>query len=345
MISVKLRDYLIRRILLAIPVVLGVLVITFVLSYWVGNPIALYITERTPDERIPIIMHEHGLDQPLYIQFFYYLRDIFSGDWGYSRTAHMDVTQAIATYLPATIELALVAMIIAVIVGIPLGIISATKKDKPVDHVLRVVALAGVSMPIFWFALMLKMIFFFQLNQMGLPHLPESGRFSIGYVDYGFGPTGFILVDALITGDIVLFFDALVHLILPATALAYLSLAVIMRMMRSSMLEVLKEDYITLARAKGLRERVVIYKHALRNALIPTVTVIGLAFGGLISGAVLTETIFNWYGMGQWSTSSIMGSDIPSISAFVLIVAIVYVSANLLVDMLYGSLDPRIRYG
>ncbi|MGY5872194.1 MAG: ABC transporter permease [Candidatus Thorarchaeota archaeon] len=341
----KLRDYLIRRILLAIPVVLGVLIITFILSYWVGNPIALYITERTPEDRIAIIMREHGLDQPLYIQFFYYIRDIFTGDWGYSRTAHMDVTQAIAVYLPATIELSLVAMVIAIVVGIPLGIISATKKDKPVDHVLRVIALAGVSMPIFWFALMLKMIFFFQLNQMGLPSLPESGRFSVGYVTYGFGPTGFILIDALITGDLVLFFDAVIHLVLPASALAYLTLAVIMRMMRSSMLEVLKEDYITLARAKGLRERVVIYKHALRNALIPTITVIGLAFGGLMSGAVLTETIFNWYGMGQWSTTSIMGSDIPSISAFVLIVAIVYVTANLLVDMLYGTLDPRIRYG
>ena len=341
----KLRDYVIRRVLLAIPVVLGVLVITFILSYWVGNPIALYITERTPDARIPIIMREHGLDQPLYIQFFFYLRDIFTGDWGYSRSAHMDVSQAVATYLPATIELSLIAMIIAIVAGIPLGIVSATKKDKPTDHVLRVVALAGVSMPIFWFALMLKMIFFFQLNEMGLPHLPESGRFSIGYISYDYEPTGFLLIDALIKGDFRLLFDGLSHLVLPATALAYLTLAIIMRMMRSSMLEVLKEDYITLARAKGLKERVVIYKHALRNAMIPTITVIGLAFGGLMAGAVLTETIFNWYGMGQWSTTSIMGSDIPSISAFVLIVAIVYVSANLLVDLLYGALDPRIRYG
>ena len=256
----------------------------------------------------------------------------------------MDVIDAIAIKLPATIELALVAMVLAVIIGIPLGIVSATKKDKLADHVTRVFALAGVSMPIFWFALILKYVFYYQFFVWGLPFLPEGGRYSYEYINYT-PITNFLLIDSLITGNFVLLFDALIHLILPGFALGYLTLAVITRMMRSSMLEVLKEDYITLARSKGLRERVVIYKHALRNAMIPTVTVIGLAFGGLMTGAVLTETIFSWPGLGRWSTGAILTSDIPSINAFTLLVAFIFVAANLIVDLIYGALDPRIRYG
>ena len=340
----KLRDYIIRRLLLAIPVVIGVLAITFVLSYVVGNPITLYTTERTRPEAIPGIIAEHGLDRPIYIQFFYYLWDLLQGNWGYSRTARMDVTEAIVWKFPATIELSMFAMVLAVTIGIPLGIISATRKDKIADHVTRVFALAGVSMPIFWFALILKYIFYFQFFQLGLPFLPEGGRYSYEYIDYE-PITNFVLFDSLITGNFVLLFDALIHLVLPAFALGYLVLAIITRMMRSSMLEVLNEDYITLARSKGLRERVVIYKHALRNAMIPTVTVIGLAFGGLMTGAVLTETIFSWPGLGRWSTRAILTSDIPSINAFTLIVAFIFVGANLVVDLIYGALDPRIRYG
>jgi ABC-type dipeptide/oligopeptide/nickel transport system permease component len=340
----KLRDYIIRRLLLAIPVIIGVLAITFVLSYMVGDPLALYITERTPRGAIQGIIAQHGLDQPVYIQFFYYLRDIAEGDWGYSRSAAMPVSQAIATKLPATIELSIFAMVFAVVLGIPLGILSATKKDQISDHITRVIALAGVSMPIFWFALILKYVFFYQFNQWGLPFLPEGDRYSYAYIPYT-PITNFLLIDSLITFNFRLFFDAIVHLILPGLALGYLTLAVITRMMRSSMLEVLKEDYITLARSKGLRDRVVIYKHALRNAMIPTVTVIGLAFGGLMTGAVLTETIFSWPGVGRWSTRAILNSDIPSINAFTLLVAFIFVGANLIVDLVYGALDPRIRYG
>ncbi|RLI54228.1 MAG: ABC transporter permease [Candidatus Thorarchaeota archaeon] len=340
----KLRDYIIRRLLLAIPVVIGVLAITFVLSYVVGNPITLYTTERTRPEAIPGIIAEHGLDKPIYIQFFYYLWDLLQGNWGYSRTARMDVTEAISWKLPATIELAMVAMVFAIIVGIPLGIISATRKDKVPDHVTRVLALAGVSMPIFWFALIMKYVLYYQFFMWGLPYLPEGGRYSYEYIPYT-PLTNFVLFDSLITGNFLLFFDALIHLVLPGFALGYLTLAIITRMMRSSMLEVLKEDYITLARSKGLTERVVIYKHALRNAMIPTVTVIGLAFGSLMTGAVLTETIFSWPGLGRWSTRAILTSDIPSINAFTLLVAFIFVGANLIVDLVYGALDPRIRYG
>lgn len=343
----KLRDFILRRILLAIPVVFGVLTITWFLSHVIGDPLAMYITERTPDAAIPGIMESHGFNEPIYVQYFLYMTTLFQGDWGVSTSTGGDqpVLEVIAARFPATIELAMVAMIFAVVLGIPLGIISATRKDKPVDHFTRVFSLAGVSMPIFWFALMLKYVLFYQLNMAGLPFLPPGERYSLRNFDY-YPVTGFLLIDSLIFQfNGFLFIDALVHLIMPGFCLGYLTLAIITRMMRSSMLEVLKEDYITLAKSKGLTERVVIYRHALRNALIPTVTVIGLAFGGLMTGAVLTETIFNWPGLGRWATRAILNSDMAAINGFTLLVAIIFVTANLLVDLMYGALDPRIRFG
>jgi peptide/nickel transport system permease protein len=353
----KLRDFILRRILLAVPVILGVLTITWFLSYVVGNPLVMFITERTPDSAIPGIIHDHGFDQPLVIQYFLYLRSLLLGDWGvsYSTGGDRPVLEVIARKFPATIELSIVAMIFAVVLGIPLGILSATRKDKPVDHVTRVFSLAGVSMPIFWFALMLKYVFFYQFSIHGLPYLPSGDRIDnelwkavlqngVGY-DYNTSITGFVLVDSLLYGQPILFWNAILHLIMPGFCLGYMTLAVVTRMMRSSMLEVMKEDYITLARSKGLTERIVIYRHALRNALIPTVTVVGLAFGGLMSGAVLTETIFNWPGLGRWATQAIFMSDMAAINGFTLLVALVFVSANLIVDLAYGALDPRIRFG
>jgi peptide/nickel transport system permease protein len=350
----KLRDFVIRRMILAIPVVFGVVTITWILSYIVGDPIAMYITERTPPAAIPGIRAIHGLDEPLYVQYFYYISSLLRGDWGQSRSVggDMPVLEVIARRLPATTELAIVAMVFAVVLGIPLGILSATKKDKPVDHVTRVFALAGVSMPIFWFGLLLKYLLYYQFGVWHLPNLPGDGRIdnelwkallgnSRGYVPI----TNFILVDSILYGEPWGFIDGVTHLIMPGFCLGYLTLAIVTRMMRSSMLEVLKEDYITLARSKGLKERVVIYRHALRNAMIPTVTVIGLAFGGLMSGAVLTETIFNWDGLGVWATRAILQSDIAAINGFTLLVALIFVGANLIVDLIYGALDPRIRFG
>jgi peptide/nickel transport system permease protein len=343
----KLRDFIIRRIILAIPVIFGVLTITWFLSYMVGDPLAMYVTERTPDEAIPGIIRDHGLDQPLVIQYFIYIRNLFMGDWGRSTSTGADqpVLVVLARLFPATIELSIIAMIFAIILGIPLGIVSATRKDKPVDHVTRVFSLAGVSMPIFWFGLMLKYVLFYQLRINGLPHFPGGDRYSPR--SYSYTPTtGFILIDSLLFERNPYFFvDAAIHLVLPGFCLGYLTLAIITRMMRSSMLEVLKEDYITLAKSKGLTERIVIYRHALRNALIPTVTVIGLAFGSLITGAVLTETIYNWPGLGRWAVRAILNSDMAAINGFTLLVAFVFVTANLIVDLIYGTLDPRIRFG
>ena len=342
----KLRDFIIRRLLLAIPVVFGVMTITWFLSYVIGDPVTIYINENTPASLIPAIRAAHGFDEPLHVQYFLYLSSLFQGDWGVSpSTAFRPVLEVIAIKFPATIELSIVAMIFAIVFGIPLGILSATKKDQKIDHITRIFSLAGVSMPIFWFALMLKYIFFYQFTIMGLPNLPGGERYTFvtfGTFDY---ITGFLLIDSLIVGNLRLFIDALLHLIMPGFCLGYLTIAIITRMMRSSMLEVLKEDYITLARSKGLTERIVIYRHALRNALIPTVTVIGLAFGSLITGAVLTETIFNWPGLGRWAVRAIFWSDVAAISGFTLIVALVFVSANFIVDLVYGMLDPRIRFG
>ncbi len=346
----KLRDFILRRVILAIPVVFGVLTITWFLSYVVGDPIAMYITERTPDAAIPGIIRSHGFDQPLVVQYFLYLSNLFQGDWGTSTSSGGDspVLEVIALKFPATIELAMVSMIFAVVIGIPLGIISATKKDQPVDHFTRVFSLAGVSMPIFWFGLLLKYVLFFQLNMAGLPYFPSGERFSPRWFTYPIEDrvTGFLTIDSLVfQQDYLLFVDSVLHLVLPGFCLGYLTLAIITRMMRSSMLEVMQEDYITLAKSKGLTERVVIYKHALRNALIPTVTVIGLAFGALMSGAVLTETIYNWPGLGRWAVRAILNSDMAAINGFTLLVALIFVTANLLVDLMYGTLDPRIRFG
>ncbi len=343
----KLRDFIIRRVILAIPVIFGVITIVWFLSYVIGNPVAMYINENTPRDAYDAIIATHGFDQPLYVQYFLYMSALFRGDWGISTSASFNpVLEVISKKFPATIELALYAMVIAIILGIPLGIISATRKDEAVDHVTRVFSLMGVSMPIFWFALMLKYVFFYQLAINGLPHLPGDKRYdTVSFRNFDY-VTGFLLFDALIFhADFRLFINGLLHLVMPAFCLAYLTLAIITRMMRSSMLEIMREDYITLARSKGLSERVVIYKHALRNALIPTVTVIGLAFGSLISGAVLTETIFSWPGLGKWAVGAILTSDMAAITGFTLLVALIFVSANLLVDLVYGALDPRIRYG
>lgn len=343
----RLRDFVLRRIILAIPVVFGVLTITWFLSFVVGDPLAMYVTERTPDSALPGIIAKYGLDQPPVVQYFLYLSNLFQGDWGVSTSTGADqpVLSVLARLFPATIELAIVAMIFAVVLGIPLGIISATKKDKAADHVTRVFALTGVSMPIFWFGLMLKYLFFYQFSVWDLPYLPGGDRYNIRRFSYT-PTTGFLLIDSLaFEHNPYLFTDALVHLIMPGFCLGYITLAIITRMMRSSMLEVIKEDYITLARSKGLTERIVIYRHALRNALIPTVTVIGLAFGSLITGAVLTETIFNWPGLGRWAVGSILNSDLAAINGFTLLVAFIFVIANFIVDMIYGVLDPRIRFG
>lgn len=342
----RLGGYILKRLLLLFPVLLGVSGLTFVLSHMVGDPVAAYVTsEKIPEERIQQIIRAHGLDKPLHIQYLYYMRDLLRGDWGISRSdSNRPVIESIKTYFPATLELTIVAMTFSLLIGIPVGVISAVKKDKPVDHAVRLFALTGVSMPIFWLGLLLQYFLFYQLKIHGLPHLPLSQR-----IDPTLEPvkavTGLLLLDSLISLNFPAFLSALAHIAMPAFCLSYATLGLIARMTRASMLEALRQDYISMARAKGLPEKIVIYRHALRNAMIPTVTVAGLAFGGLLSGAVLTESIFSWPGIGRWSTQAILTSDIGGIMGFALLTAIIYVLVNLIVDILYAALDPRVRLG
>ncbi len=341
----RLRDYILRRLILLIPVLLGVTLIVFTISHMVGDPVAAYVSERTSEEQILQVIRQRGLDQPLYVQYFYYLADLARGDWGLTRSvSDRPVTEVIREFFPATIELTVVALIMMLMIGIPLGIISATRKDKPVDHASRLFALSGVSMPIFWFGLLMLFVFYYYFQIIGLPNLPGSGRID----PFIYPPlktiTGLYLVDSILQGRIDAFFDSLAHLIMPAFALGYIGVAHITRQMRSSMLEVMRQDYITLARSKGLSERVVIYRHALKNAMIPTVTVAGLTFGGLLTGAPITETVFSWPGVGSWAARAILNTDFNAITGFTIVAALVYVFANLVVDLVYAALDPRIRF-
>ncbi|MEM2943742.1 MAG: ABC transporter permease [Methanomassiliicoccales archaeon] len=339
----KLGAYIIRRLLLLIPVLLGVSVFIFTLTRVGGDPAAAYIHEKMTDDQIARIYEKFHLNDPIYVQYWYWLDGILHGDWGYSKTARAPVTTAIARYLPATFELTLISIIIAVSVGIGLGTISAVRRNKPVDHATRIMALSGVSLPIFWLGLMLQLVFYSRLRWF-----PAGGRYDeLLYLSQGSITkyTGFWTLDTLLNGNLTLFADALWHLILPAITLSFGTIAIITRIMRSSMLEVLGQEYVKTARSKGLPEKVVIKKHARKNALIPTTTVVGLSFGGLLGGAVLTETIFQWPGMGQWSTRAIITNDWASILGFVLVTAIIYVIANLVVDILYAFLDPRVRLG
>ena len=348
----RMKDYLVRRLLLLIPVLVGISLVTFTLSHMIGDPIAAYLSgsaiAHIKEQQIQQIIKAHHLDEPIYVQYWYYLNDLIRGDWGVSRSDHnRPVTVSIQNYFPATFELTLVAIVFSLLMGIPIGVISATRKDKPVDHITRLFSLAGISIPIFWFALLLQYGFFYQLTINNLPHFPLEGRID-DFVMIAHPlrtVTGLYIVDSVITGNAAALLSSVAHIILPGFTLAYSTLALIARMMRSSMLEVLRQDYITLARSKGLSERVVIYKHALRNAMIPTVTITGLAFGGLLAGAVLTETVFSWPGIGRWATGAILTDDIGAIMGFTLLIAVVYVLANLIVDLIYVALDPRIKLG
>ncbi|MHB8606061.1 MAG: ABC transporter permease [Thermoplasmatota archaeon] len=433
----KLGLYALRRVLLSIPVLIGITLITFGLAWFAtkGDLTVAYLTERSTPAQHAQLRHNLGFDRPWYIQYFSYVNRLLHFDFGLSHSPgqpDLQVTQAFKNFLPATMELTLVAMVVAVVVGIALGSLSAVKRDRAVDHLARMVALSGVSIPIFWLGLLLKLTFatptvqnlvrfgdatgqtstpqvvseavflsFFFLIVVGVllflraafstrpplarpamltvcglavaigvllpigspaiadhlvsgiwPNVPLGGRFSNDLVqnvgehdEILHGPTKFLLIDTIWAHDWFALRDVAWHLVLPGITLGYASLAIITRMMRSSMLEVLNQDYVRTARAKGLANDVVVKRHARRNALLPTTTVIGLTFGGLLGGAVITETIFQWPGLGRWSTNAILSVDTNSIMGFTVLVAVIYICANLIVDLLYAAIDPRVRLG
>lgn len=339
----RLYRYIFRRLLLVLPVLIGVSLIVFSLTRMSGDPAAAYINEKMNQQQINEVYEKYHFNEPVYVQYFYWFNGLIHMDWGWSKTATMPVTDAILHFLPATFELALTSMLISIVVGLWLGTASAVKKNKPFDQGTRVISLIGVSLPVFWLGLLLLVVFYNTLHIF-----PVGGRTSMIYITNHVVdtlPTGFYTIDSLLIGNLSLFGDVIWHLILPAVTLAFGGIALILRIQRNSMLEVLGLDYVKTARAKGLPEKTVIKRHARKNALIPTTTVVGLAFGALLGGAVLTESIFSWPGLGRWSARSITSMDTASILGFCLLIAFIYVIANLIVDIMYAYLDPRVRLG
>lgn len=331
--------FLWRRLGLLIPTFLGVTLIAFALIHLIpGDPIMLMAGERgISAERHAQLLAAYGFDQPLWQQYLVYIGQVLRGNLGTSIISRQPVLHEFLTLFPATIELSLCAMLFAVVIGIPAGILAAVRRSTFFDHAVMGVSLTGYSMPIFWWALLLILLF-----SVNLGWTPVSGRISVMlWVE---PVTGFMLLDTLLAGDSEAFVSALRHLILPAVVLGTIPLAVIARMTRSAMLEVIREDYIRVARAKGLSPLRVIYVHALRNALMPVVTVIGLQVGTLLAGAILTETIFAWPGVGKWLIDSIQRRDYPAVQGGILLVASIVMLVNLIVDVLYGLINPRIRH-
>lgn len=333
--------YLLKRLALTIPTFIALMFITFMMIRLVpGDPIEVRVGERGIDpERLAQLRTEMGLDQPIWKQFLDYVGGIFQGDFGVSLVSKTPVLEEFAKLFPATLELSLCAMLFAVILGVPAGVIAAWRRGGVYDQSLMGLALTGYSMPIFWWGLILILI---MSNTLGLT--PVSGR--VDLIKYFYPPvTGFALIDSLLSGQKGAFWDAVRHLILPTIVLGTVPLAVVARMTRSSMLEVLEEDYVRTARAKGLSTRRVVGIHALRNALIPVVTVIGLQAGTLLAGAVLTETIFSWPGVGKWLIESISRRDYPALQGGIMLIATMVILFNLVIDLLYGLINPRIRHG
>ena len=332
--------FLLKRLALTIPTFIALMFITFVMIRLVpGDPIEVRSGERgIAPERLAQLRHEMGLDQPVWKQFLDYVNALLHGDFGTSIVSKAPVLQEFLTLFPATLELTLCAMAFAIVLGVPAGVIAASRRGGVYDQSLMGLALTGYSMPIFWWGLILILV---MSNTLGLT--PVSGR--VDLIKYYYEPvTGFMLIDSLLSGQDGAFWDAVHHLILPTIVLGTVPLAVIARMTRSSMLEVLEEDYVRTARAKGLSWRRVVGVHALRNALIPVVTVIGLQVGGLLAGAVLTETIFSWPGVGKWLIESISRRDYPALQGGIMLIATIVIVVNLVVDLLYGLINPRIRH-
>jgi peptide/nickel transport system permease protein len=302
-----------------------------------GNPAQIMLGQQASQEQVQQLTEKMGLDKPIFVQYGLFLKDAVRGDLGDSTVTGRPVTTELLVRFPATLELTAFAMLIAILVGVPVGVISAVRQYSALDKTTSVLALTGISMPIFWLAMVLVVIFGVNLELLPFPGRldPTTAITSI---------TGLVLVDSLLTLNFAGFWDGLLHLIMPALALATIPMAVIMRMTRSSMLEVMNEDYVRTARAKGVVPWRVVFKHALRNAMLPTITVIGLQVGLLMGGAIITETIFSWPGIGLYTYTSISSRDYASIQGVVLYAALLFVLINLIVDILYAILDPRVRY-
>jgi peptide/nickel transport system permease protein len=335
-----LQGHVARRLLLIVPMLLGVTVLTFVLSHMVpADPVAANLGEQAAADPTVVAAFRHawGLDRPLHEQYLIYVWNLLHGEMGTSISTRQPVLLDLAQHFPATIELAVTALALSLLGGFLLGILSAVKRDSLFDHAARAVSLLGVSMPAFWLGLVALVVFYARLGWA-----PAPGRLGAGLTPPP-GVTGFVLVDSLLAGRPDTALDALRHLVLPSLVLSMRSLGVFTRLVRGSVLDVLREDYVRTARAKGVPERLVILRHAARNSLIAIVTVVGVSFGRLLSGSVVIESVFAWPGLGLYAFRSATSLDFPAIMGVGIVVASVYILANLLVDIAYAWLDPRIR--
>jgi peptide/nickel transport system permease protein len=329
--------FVVRRLFLLIPILIGLSILVFI---WIralpGGPAQALLGERATAQSIEEIEEQYGLDEPIHVQYWTYISTVAQGDLGTSVTTRRPIVDELEQRFPATIELAIVALIFAVGLGVPLGFVAAKKYGGAVDQASLFISLIGISIPVFFLAILLKYVFAVKL---GL--LPTVGRID-ATIDLEH-PTNFYLLDALIAGDLEALWDVMTHLILPAIALGSIPLAIIARITRASVLDVQNEDYVRTARAKGLHPRIVDVRHVFRNALLPITTIIGLQVGLLLSGAVLTETVFAWPGMGTWLVDAIKARNYPVLQGGILFVAFIFVIVNLLVDLVYGLINPRIR--
>ena len=335
--------YLLRRLMLSVFVVLGVLLVTFMVSRVIpGDPARLYVGTRAGEQALTEVRKQLGLDDPLPLQFVRYAASSARGDFGYSYRTKRPIIEDLKVRLPATMELVIVAMILAFSIGVPVGVLAAASQGSWFDRALRVLSIAGVSMPAFWLALLMQLVFFLWLGWM-----PLGGRLSqtVIFTSPITSITGFGLIDSTITGNWVALRDSIWHIVLPAAVLATFPIGLVVRMMRASMLEVLSEPYVAAARAAGLGEGQILFRLALKNAIVPTLTVMGLVFAFLVTGAVLVESIFLWPGVGSYMLDAILNNDVPVLFAVTLIVTMIYILVNLLVDLLQTTLDPRIRVG
>jgi peptide/nickel transport system permease protein len=330
--------FILRRIFGLVLVLLGVSVFTFALAQLVPvDPAVVALGEHARDDQIAAYRAQLGLDKPVVEQYFIYLKRLLQGNLGNSIRTRRAVADDLLDFLPATIELSLAALLVALLLGIPLGVLASIRRNGPLDAGARLFSLAGGSLPIFYVGLLALGLFYRQLRWLPGPGRLDSTLHAPTKI------TGLFTVDSLLTGNWATLHNSVMHLILPALVLGYFSIAVLLRMTRSAMLEVLSQDYVRTARAKGLREWIVISRHAFKNSMLPVLTTIGIVFGSLLSGAVLTETIFNWPGLGRYATTSVTTLDFPAVMGVTLVAAIVYPTVNMLVDIGYHALDPRIR--
>ncbi len=337
----NMLKYIGRRLILMLVVMFGISIITFCISHMVpGDPIAVNLGQSAMSDPEIVAAYEAkwGLDQPLYVQYFSYMKNLFHGDMGTSIRTKQPVLSDLAQYIPATFEMATIATVFSILFGLLFGLISAARHNRLPDHILRVFSLMGISVPAFWLSILLLYVFYLRLGIV-----PGSGRVGADWLGAKF-PTGFLIFDAITYGEPDLLKDALGHLILPSFVLAASTMGILTRTVRSSMLEVMQQDYLRTAKAKGLSEGRILRCHVLKNGLIPSVTMFGLSYGSLLGGTVLVETIFSYPGVGLYAYKAATTLDFPAIMGTTLFIAAVNVLMNFLVDIIYAAIDPRIRY-